>query len=267
MGPQTSFSIYFYLTYNLADGLYDVIIYDYYGREVSETLPLWIGVPPVYVSEVTLNQSEVRMAAGSTYQLEATVHPDNADNPTVVWSTSNPEIANVDEDGLVTAFAAGEVTITVRSVESEDKYASCVITVYVPVESVTFDRSAIEAEEGTVVELHATVLPEDATDKTLQWRSSNEEVATVNENGVVIVHTVGEAVISATTTDGTELTAECVITGISGIADIIADDALFDIYTVAGVIVKKDADKSSLSTLKKGVYILVSGSKKAKVVI
>ena len=267
VGPQTSFSIYFYLTYNLADGLYDVIIYDYYGREVSETLPLWIGVPPVYVSEVTLNQSEVRMAAGSTYQLEATVHPDNADNPTVVWSTSNPEIANVDEDGLVTAFAAGEVTITVRSVESEDKYASCVITVYVPVESVTFDRSAIEAEEGTVVELQATVLPEDATDKTLQWRSSNEEVASVNENGVVTVHTVGEAVISATTTDGTELTAECVITGISGIADIIADDALFDIYTVAGVIVKKDADKSSLSTLKKGVYILVSGSKKAKVVI
>ena len=81
------------------------------------------------------------------------------------------------------------------------------------------------------------------------------------------VHAVGKAVFSVTITDGNDLTAECVITGMSGIADIITDDALFDIYTVAGMIVKKYADKSSLSTLKKGVYILVSGTKKAKVVI
>ncbi len=267
IGPESSFNCAFNLIYDLEEGLYDVIIYDSYGGKVSEIFPLWIGVPPVYVSSVEISETTVTMAAGSTYQLEATVYPENADNPTVVWSSSNPEVANVDDNGLVTAFAAGEVTITVASVESEEKSAACIVTVYMPVKSVTLDKTVVEAEEGSTVTLVATVLPEDATDKTLVWSSSDEAVATVDEQGVVTIHTPGEAVITATTTDGTDLKAECVITGISGVDAVIADDALIDIYTVGGTVVKKGADKSCLTTLDKGVYILVIGDKTVKVVL
>lgn len=267
IGPESSFNGSVSLDYALEEGLYDVIIYDSYGDKISEIFPLWIGVPPVYVSSVEISESTATMAAGTTYQLTATVYPANADNPTVVWSSSNPEVANVDETGLVTAFAAGEVTITVASVEAEDKAAACVITVYMPVESVTLNKTVVEAEEGSTVVLEATILPEDATNKTLAWTSSDESVATVDEQGVVTIHAIGEATITATTTDGTDLKAECVVTGIAGIDEIVADDALIDIYTVGGVLVKKGADKSYLSTLGKGVYLLVIDGKTIKVAI
>ncbi|MGM9727549.1 MAG: Ig-like domain-containing protein, partial [Prevotella sp.] len=78
---------------------------------------------------LTLNNSELTLNEGETYQLTYTVLPETADAPTVEWTSSNPEIATVDENGKVTAIALGSATITVKTTDGTDISASCNVTV------------------------------------------------------------------------------------------------------------------------------------------
>jgi len=80
------------------------------------------------VTDVTLNKNELILAPGDTETLIATVHPENADNKTVTWASSNPEVATITNNGLVTAIANGETTITVTTKDGK-KTATCVVTV------------------------------------------------------------------------------------------------------------------------------------------
>jgi uncharacterized protein YjdB len=151
----------------------------------------------VDVTGVTLDKETATLtAAGATVELVATVAPDNALDKTVVWSTSNAEVATVDENGVVTAVANGTATITAKAGEFS---ATCEVTVAVAVTGVTLDKeTATLTAAGATVELVATVAPETAADKTVVWSTSNAEVATVDENGVVTAVANGTATITAT---------------------------------------------------------------------
>lgn len=140
---------------------------------------------------------------GETLQLTATVRPANAANKNVTFSSSNNGVATVDENGLVTAVESGEVTITVTT-EDGNRTDSITLTVVIPVSSVTLKAAgnATEVAEGETLQLTATVLPENATDKKVTFSSSNELVATVNESGLVTAISAGEAVITATAANG-----------------------------------------------------------------
>lgn len=78
---------------------------------------------------LTLNNSELTLNEGETYQLTYTVLPETADAPTVEWTSSNPEIATVDENGKVTAIALGSATITVKTTDGIDIASTCNVTV------------------------------------------------------------------------------------------------------------------------------------------
>ena len=110
--------------------------------------------------------------------MTATVSPSNASDKTVIWSSSNEQVAKVDASGKVTTVALGEAVITAKAGE---KTAACKVTVKpVPVASVTLDQTMIEIKIGESVTLTATVGPENATDKTVNWSSSDPSVATVD---------------------------------------------------------------------------------------
>ena len=144
----------------------------------------------------------------ATVQLMATVTPDNATSKTVTWSTSNPEVATVDATGLVTAVANGKATITATA---GGETATCEVTVaiVVPVTGVALDKTeATLTEVGATVTLVATVSPDNATNKTVTWESSNTEVATVVD-GVVTAVANGKATITA---KAGEKTATCEVT-------------------------------------------------------
>ena len=128
----------------------------------------------------------------------------------VVWTSSDDVVATVDENGLVTAIAVGEATITATTVDGSNLFASCKVTV-VPTlaESIALDKTEISLEATETVTLVATVLPELTTNKSVTWTSSNESVATVDTNGLVTAIALGEAVITATTNDGANLSASC----------------------------------------------------------
>ena len=170
-------------------------------------------VTPKLVTSVTLNKNELTIEKSFTAQLTATVAPDDADNPGLTWTSDNEEVANVDENGKVTAVSIGEANITAATVDGSGVTATCKVTVTPKlVTSVTLDESELTIEKGYTAQLTATVAPDDADNLGLTWTSDNEEVATVDENGLVTAVSAGEANITATAVDGSGVTATCKVT-------------------------------------------------------
>ena len=161
----------------------------------------------IAVTSVTLDRTTLGLVEGDQAVLTATVSPDNATDPTVTWTTSNASIATV-EDGMVTAVKAGTATITAKA---GDKTAKCTVTVtaaFVPVTSVTLNKTTLEMTEGDETTLTATVNPDNATDKTVTWSSSDATVATVAD-GKVKAQKAGTVTITPT---AGEKSATCAVT-------------------------------------------------------
>lgn len=171
-----------------------------------------ITVAPTPVTSVTLNQTSASLKVGETVTLTATVNPSDATDKTVTWTTSDATVATVN-NGVVTAVKVGSATITATA---GDKSATCEITVApTPVTSVTLSQTSASLKVGETVTLTATVLPDDATDKTVTWKSSNTGVATV-DNGVV--KGVGAGSVTITATAG-NVSATCTILVVIDSAD------------------------------------------------
>ncbi len=166
------------------------------------TCKVVVSAKHIPVSSVTLDKGDVSLILEDKMTLTATVTPDNASNKTIVWTSSDESIVTV-TDGEVTALKTGEAVITAKSADG-DKKASCKVTVYakpVPVTGVSLNKQKARVFINDELTLTATVVPEDATNKTLIWTTSNALVATV-KNGVVKGISVGEADITVKTEDG-----------------------------------------------------------------
>ena len=112
------------------------------------------------------------------------------------------------------------------------------------------------------------MLPENATDKTVIFESSDTTVATVDAEGNVKVLKEGSCVITVSTVDGSGLTAECAITGLSGVESILTDpNAKVDVYDMNGVMLRKGCSREDLKQLKPAVYILRSGDRVVKAAV
>ena len=164
-----------------------------------------ITVVSTPVTAVTLNKTSVSLKAGETVTLTATVKPDDATDKTVTWGSSDESVAKV-ENGIVTAIGKGLSTITAKA---GDTSATCMVTVSVPVENVTLNKTELVLQKGQEEVLVALVSPDDATDKTINWSSSNVSVVRVDQNGAVAAEGAGTAVITASA--GTK-SATCTIT-------------------------------------------------------
>lgn len=157
-----------------------------------------ITVKPIEVTGITLNYESAVLSAGESILLNATIFPDDATDKTITWLSSDNSVAIV-SDGKVTAMSVGEATITARIGNVK---AECLITVNpTEVASMTLDKSSVTLAPDESVTLNATVLPDNATDKTIIWSSSDNGVATVT-NGIVTAISVGKATITAKTSNG-----------------------------------------------------------------
>ncbi|MGN0813252.1 MAG: Ig-like domain-containing protein [Candidatus Coproplasma sp.] len=166
---------------------------------------------PVAVESVSLNKSEAALKVGETETLTATVAPTNATNKTVTWSSDNTSVATVDANGKVTAKKAGTAIITVTT-EDGSFTATCEVTVTnVAPTSVTLNKTEATIAVDDTVSLTATVLPDNATVKSVTWSSSDESVATVSESGVVTALKAGTVTITATSTEDSNVKATCAI--------------------------------------------------------
>ncbi len=170
---------------------------------ISATCTVTVVTDAIPVESLAFDMESLELFIDEVFTLSYTLLPVDATNAEVVWASSDEEVATV-VDGTVTAIAAGEATVTVTSVENEEIFASCVVTVKTQVESVALDQESAQFEVGDELQLTATVLPEDATDKTVLWTSSDEAVVTVDAEGIVTAVGGGEATITATSQSNSE---------------------------------------------------------------
>lgn len=221
----------------------------------------------VFPEDILLNIESVELNIGETFQLEATVLPEDTTDKTITWTSSNTDVATVSENGLVSAMSIGETLITATCGEVS---AECKITVLNPViypEEIILNIEEAQLLVGDVLQLEATIIPDDITDDTLLWNSSNEEVASVSEEGLVLAISAGEAIISATCGD---VSAECTITVLedAGIENIFANpDSTISIYSIDGILIKKDCKVEDINTLSKGLYIIKAENKSYKIAL
>ena len=162
------------------------------------------------IESISLNKSNITLSKGTSETLKATINPsDTTDDKTLKWTSSNPNIATVDNTGKVTAVGGGTATITVKS--QNGKEASCEVKVTSKIESISLNKSNITLSKGTSETLKATINPSDATDdKTLTWKSEDENIAKVDGNGKVTGVGTGTTNITVITSNGKS--AACKVT-------------------------------------------------------
>lgn len=151
----------------------------------------------IAVTSIELNKTSLTLKEGETEMLTATVKPDNATDKTVTWSSSAPNVASVDEAGNITAVAKGEATITAQAGEKTAKCNVMVSSNVVVVEKVTINKTSLSLKVGESEILVASVKPENTTDKTVTWSSSDTSVATVDKSGKVVAVSKGKSTITA----------------------------------------------------------------------
>ena len=171
------------------------------------------GSVVVIVTEIKLDKEEIHMSPGQTVQITASVQPEEAAG-SVSWSSSQAGVASVDQEGKVTAKALGETVITASA---GNKSASCLVKVEseVAIEGISLNQTSLTLKEGETFQLVATLLPETATPKPIEWTSSIPAVAIVDENGLVTaVRKGGPAMIWAIVGKGTynEHAVKCEVT-------------------------------------------------------
>ena len=192
----------------------------------------------VLAEQLSLDKTSLTLHGNESQQLTATVLPADASQE-LMWTSSDESVATVSQSGLVSAVAFGHAVITATTIDGTDLSASCDVTV-LPVqqaESIQLNVTTAGLNEGSTLQLTATVLPGNCDIKTVIWASNNPSVATVDSNGLVTTHSVGTATITAITTDGSNLSTTCTVTllpvGVKGDVD---DDGRVNIDDVTALI-------------------------------
>lgn len=173
-----------------------------------------------HVDGIVLSNSEITLFVDTNKQLYATVYPESANNKKVIWLSENPSVASVNEYGLVSANSCGKTIIKAISMDRPELSASCTVTVEALISNLILNLSNATLSEGETTQITVSVFPESANNKTLKWSSSNEAVATVDQDGKITAVAKGTAIITAKTTDGSNISATCKITVIKLVSSI-----------------------------------------------
>lgn len=159
-----------------------------------------ITVNPVIETSVKLNASNIDIKKGTTKKLNAIIEPENASYKTVTWTSEDPSIATVDEDGNVTGKSAGKTEITATTVNGLK--ATCIVNVKIPAIKIFLNHDKLNLLQGTSEQLIASISPVDSTDQ-ITWASDNKKIADVID-GTVIAKSAGTTKIHAKAESGVE---------------------------------------------------------------
>jgi len=219
-----------------------------------------VGVPLTYFAFSKWPTGH-KLEVGQTFRYEIKdVKPADA-TELPYWEVSNPEVASVTQDGLVTALAPGQTDIYVRSRMNPELFISLGLHVEGPVvkvERIEITPDEIVAMPGSEVHIEAKIYPENATDKRLVWEvyPYKSQVARVTSNGLVTIMADGEATVLVYSADDSSIVAMARVIGSSGIDAVFADEKCHDVYNINGVLLLHDASIDDLGRLPAGVYII-----------
>ena len=199
------------------------------------------------ITNIELNTASEILSIGESLQLTATITPENAKNKELEWKSSNEDVAMVTSNGKVVAMDKGIAVITATATDGSGVSASCTINVMQKVKSIELNHTSYSLDIGESVTLVATVKPDDAENKSVKWSSSNEDILMVNQNGKVVCLGYGEAIITASAQDGSNVSASCLFNCSNAIVDVNANSTEKVIISTSGV---------RLSVPQKGINII-----------
>ena len=205
----TSSSGYYYIytltatktgTFTFVDG--------YYGKVGASwtTITMIYTINAVTVTSISIPSTKV-MNVGDKYTFSPTISHPSA-KTTLTWTSSNTSVATINAKGVLSAKSVGTTTITCTA--HNGVKAQCVVTVNpIIAKSISLNKSEYELVKGETTQLSATISPTNTTNPAVRWTSSNENIATVDANGKVEAISAGVCNITATTVDGSNLSASC----------------------------------------------------------
>ena len=159
-----------------------------------------VKVVEILPESIGLSKTAVTINTGDTYNLTATIKPSNTSNKNITWTSSNNEIATV-VDGKITTYKEGTAKITATT--TNGKKATCTITVKkvnIKPTSIKLNKTSVNLTVGETTSIIATILPENATNKSIVWTSSDNSIAEIN-NGKITAKKAGTAKITAKITN------------------------------------------------------------------
>lgn len=251
-----------------------------FGKDSESPWVMTDGYPRFWyefiVRGVKLDVDKLTMDKGAKYTLKPEIVPADATNQNVRYASSDLKVASVSATGEITARGVGSADITVTTEEGLYK-AVCHVTVVIPVEKVVISKENVRIGVGERAQLSATVLPEDATNKNIVWKSENNDVAYMLENNVVGV-APGTTSVIAMTEDG-KVSDTCVVTVTAPVEDLYLEETMITLdsktpshqlvahlvpETAGAVLIWETEDASIADVDKNG---LVTGHKKGEVIV
>ena len=165
---------------------------------IEKTLTLYVVQP---VSNVVINtEDKVVLPVGETLNLNYTIYPTNASNKEVKYSSSNTSIASINESGLITSLSIGEVVISVETLDGSFKDS---ITLYCGphVESIKIENTESIVKVGDSIQIKVSISPVDAANSKFTYSTSNSDIASITDDGLLTAHRTGQVRITVTTID------------------------------------------------------------------
>ena len=189
--------------------------------------------------------SDTTCSLGYTTQLEPVFNPADTDQTTLLWSSSNPNIAQVNQNGLVYGVAEGTVTISATILNEYGRFitGTCTVTVVtVSAQAVAIYAASTELYIGQTTQLYQVLTPSDTTNQNVTWTSSNTSVATIDSNGLVTALRAGTTTITVRTVDG----------GFTNTVTITVLNQQLDDYTILLYMCASDLESSNATTSQGG---------------
>ncbi len=178
----------------------DVVIYGYFKIPVE-------SVEVMNTEDIVLNVDD---ATGE--RINVYVNPEDATIKDIIYESGDETVAKVDKYGNVTPVGPGETTITVASKDDPTKSDTIKVTVKYPVTDITVDKTEIELKPDTTDKITVTVVPENATNKKVTYKSNDETIVKVDENGNITAVGEGTTTITITSDDNSKVTETVEVT-------------------------------------------------------
>lgn len=182
---------------------------NYLAPAVPYTKVTYSAPEQVAVTGMTLEKKSIEVEKGKTETINAIITPENATRKGITWTSSDTNVATV-TNGVVKGISAGTAIITATTKDGNFTDTCEVTVTQNAVTGIRISEKLIDLGMGYKKQITATVMPDDATDKSVEWTSENPEIAAVSDNGTITGKSYGRTVVTATTTDG-GYTAKCVV--------------------------------------------------------
>ena len=196
-----------------------VYVYNEDGTKVSATCVVTVKDPVVPATAVKLNKTSVALEVGETFRFTSTITPTNATPKEIKWKSGDESIVAINSKGVIKGVKAGtaKVAVYVYNEDGTKVSATCVVTVkdpVVPATAVGLNKTSVTLNVGETFRFTSTITPTNATPKEIKWKSGDESIVAVNNNGVIKGVKAGTANVAVYVynEDGTKVTAKCKVT-------------------------------------------------------